>query len=94
MKEHRYFTTPPRFVLPTWLRVFAVVVLGLLMPSLGRIVGRLVGNESAGPAVAAGVYVAILVYVTVFDEGSRARAALKALVGGAVVGGLFWLFSR
>lgn len=87
-------TTSSRFVMPTWLRVFAVIALGLLMPSLGRILGRLVGNESAGAAVAAGAYVAILVYVTVSDEESRTRAALKALVGGAAVGGLFWLFSR
>jgi len=86
--------TTSRFVLPTWLRVFAVVVLGLLMPSVGRFVGRRIGSESAGAAVAAGAYVAILVYVTVSDEGGRGRAALKALVGGTVVGGLFWLFSR
>jgi hypothetical protein len=86
--------TSPRFALPTWLRVIVVVVLGLLMPSLGRIVGRLVGNENAGAAVAAGAFVALLVYVTVSHEGGRTRAALKALVGGAAVGGLFWFFGR
>jgi hypothetical protein len=84
----------PSFTLPTWLRVFGVVVLGLFMPALGRMVGRTVGNESAGAAVAAGIFVALLVFTTVSHEGGRGRAALKALVGGVAVGGLFWFFSR
>jgi hypothetical protein len=93
-------TQPPEndprlsFTLPTWLRLFSVVVLGLIMPSLGRLVGRSVGNERAGAAVAAALFVTLLVFATVRHEGSRSRAALGALAGGAVVGVLFWLLSR
>ena len=84
----------PSFTLPTGLRMFAVVVLGLIMPSLGRLVGRHVGNERAGAAVAAALFVILLVFATVGHEGSRSRAALAALAGGAVVGVLFWFLSR
>ena len=84
----------PSFTLPAWLRVVGVVVLGLFMPALGRIVGRSVGNESAGAAVAAGIFVALLVFATASPEGGRTRTAVKALIGGVAVGGLFWFFSR
>ena len=84
----------PSFSPPAWLRVAFVVVLGLVTPALGRRVGRLVGNEGAGAAIAAALFVALLVFMTVRREGNGARAALQAFAGGVVVGVLFWLFSR
>jgi hypothetical protein len=79
---------------PAWLRVSVVVLLGLIAPAAGRRVGRLVGDEGLGAAIAAGLYVALLVYTTAPRERSRPRAVLMAVVGGVVVGGLFWYFGR
>jgi len=86
---------PKRFFpLPVWVRVSLVFVLGLSMPALGRLLGRFVGDEGVGAAVAAALFITLLVFTTVRTEGSRTRAALEGLAGGAVVGGLFWYFSR
>jgi len=84
----------PRERLPVWLRLSVVILLGLIVPAVGRRVGRLVGDEGLGAAIAAGLYVALLVYTTAPHERSRTRAALTAVIGGVVVGGLFWFFSR
>jgi hypothetical protein len=46
---------------PAWLRVSVVVLLGLIAPAAGRRVGRLVGDEGLGAAIAAGLYVAFVV---------------------------------
>jgi hypothetical protein len=84
----------PAFRVPAWLRVAVVVLLGLVAPAVGRRIGRLVGDQGSGAAIAAGLYVALLVYTTAPRDRSRTRAVLTAIVGGAVVGGLFWFFSR
>jgi len=83
-----------RRLLNVSLRVAFVVVLGLITPALGRRVGRMLGNEGAGAAVAAALFITVLVFLTVRREGNGVRAAVQAIVGGVVVGGLFWLFSR
>jgi len=80
--------------LPVWVRVTAVFVLGFIMPPLGRLLGRFVGDENVGGAAAAALFIAFVVFTIGRREGSRIRAALEALAGGAVVGFLFWYFSR
>ena len=84
----------PKVRVPVWLRLSVVVLLGLIVPAVGRRVGRVVGDEGLGAAIAAALYVALLVYATAPPERSRTRAALRAVIGGVVVGGLFWYFSR
>ena len=81
-------------LMPAWLRVVSVFVLGLIAPALGRFVGRSVGDEGVGAAVAAALFVAVVIFTMVRREGSRIRAASEALIGGAVIGSVFWYFSR
>jgi hypothetical protein len=84
----------PKLPLPVWVRVSAVFVLGFIMPGLGRLLGRFVGDEAIGASVATGLFISIVVFTIGRREGSRIRAILEALAGGAVVGFLFWYFSR
>jgi hypothetical protein len=74
--------------------LLSVVVVGLTLSALGRLGGRLVGSERAGAAVGAMLFATLSFLPTVARVRSRTRAALKALAGGAVVGIVFWIFSR